>query len=200
MFPALVRFQASTSGDGAPRIAVLGPTGKFSELLGASAGQRQVAKTSGKFYAVLFDLSGEAGTHTIRLGSNPLTVATDTEPGNNTSNGAIACALPCFVELAQLTTETDVDWLKFTTGAMDNGKKVRVRTLPGDDQTDTIVEAFGANGTTSLAGPSSDGGYHENFLFPTAVSASTPYTVKIAASPEWSDDTQTRYDALIYLE
>ena len=91
--------------------------------------------------------------------------------------------MPCLVELAQLTTATDVDWLKFTTGMMDNGKKVRVRTLPGDDFTDTIVEVFGANGTTSLAGPSSDGGYHENFLFPTAVSASTPYTVRSRRRP-----------------
>ena len=198
-FPALARFQSSTTGDGDPRVAVLDATGKFSELLGASADQRQVAK-AGKFYAVLFDLSGEVGTNTIRAGSNTLTIAADTEPGNNTSNGAIACTLPCLVENAQVATASDVDWLKFTTGAMDNGKKVRVRTLPGDDFTDTIVEVFGANGTTSLAGPSSDGGYHENFLFPTAVSASTPYTVKIAGSPEWSDDTQTHYDALIYLE
>jgi hypothetical protein len=199
MFPALARFQASTSGDGNPRVAVLGPTGKFTELLGATADQRQVAK-AGKFYAVLFDLTGELGTHTIRASSSMLTVAADTEPGNNTAPGAIACALPCLVEGAQLATSADQDWVKFTTGAMDNNKKVRVRTQPGDDFTDTIVEVFGGNGQTSLSGPSSDGGYHENFLFATAVSASTPYTVKIAGSPEWSDDMQTRYDALIYLE
>jgi hypothetical protein len=200
MFPALARFQASTTGDGDPRIAVLPASGHFADLLGASNDQRQVAKASGKFYAVLFDLSGEVGTNTIRAGSSLLTLAADTEPGNNTAPGAIACALPCLVENAQLATSADIDWLKFTTGAMDANKHVRVRTQPGDDFTDTIVEVFAGNGQTTLAGPSSDGGYHENFLFPTAVSASTPYTVKIAGSPEWSDDTQTHYDALIYLE
>ena len=198
MFPALARFQVSASGDGSPGLAVLPATGHFGDLLGASADQRQVAK-SGKFYVVLFDLSGEMDTYTARAGSSQLTVAADTEPGNNTAAGAIQCTLPCLVENAQLATSTDEDWLKFTSGANDAGKKVRVRTLAGDDFTDTIVDVKSANGQTSLGGPSSDSGYHENFLS-AAIAASTGYTVQIAGSPEWADDTQTHYDALIYLE
>ena len=198
MFPALARFQVSASGDGSPGLAVLPASGKFEDLLGAGADQRQVAK-SGKFYVVLFDLSGEMDTYTARAGSNVLTVAADTEPGNNTAGGAIQCNLPCLVENAQLATSADEDWFKFTSGAMDAGKKVRVRTLAGDDFTDTIVDVKSANGQTSLGGPSSDGGYHENFLS-AVIAATTGYTVQIAGSPEWSDDSQTRYDALIYLE
>lgn len=200
MFPALVRFQVSSGLMGAtPRVAVLPASGRFADLLGASADQRQVAK-SGKFYAVLFDFSGELAPYTVRAGSALLTVAADTEPGNNTAPGAIACALPCLVENAQLASAADLDWLKFTSGANDAGKRLRVRTLPGDDLTDTVADAFEAQGTNpSLMGPSDDNGYHENFLFPTVLKNATPYTVKISASPMF-DPTQTRYDALMYLE
>lgn len=199
MFPALARFQASTTGMGSPSIAVLPASGHFADLVGTGADQRQVAKTSGKFYAVLFDLSGEFGSYSIKAGSAQLTIAADTEPGNNAANGATACTLPCLVEGAALTTKTDEDWFKFTSGANDAGKKVRVRTLPGDDFTDTLVDVTNAAGNTSLGGPSSDSGYHENFLS-AVIAATTTYGIHISASPEWADDTQTHYDALIYLE
>ena len=197
MFPALARFQASTSGMGSPGVAVLPASGHFADLLGAAADQRQVAKTAGKFYTVLYDLSGETGAYTIRAGSALLTVAADTEPGNNTQGGATACALPCLVQSATLASATDQDWFVFAAVANDVGKKVRVRTLPGDAQTDTRVEVLA--GATSLGGPSGDGGYHENFLTPMAISAAGPISTKIYASPMFSA-TQTRYDALIYLE
>lgn len=199
MFPALARFQASTSGMGSPSIAVLPASGHFADLLGTGADQRQVAKASGKFYAVLFDLSGESGGYSIKAGSALLTVAADTEPGNSTSAGATACTLPCLVENAQLATKTDEDWFKFTSGANDAGKKVRIRTLPGDDFTDTRVDLQLATNNSTVGGPSSDSGYHENFLS-AVIAATTGYQVRIYASPEWADDTQTHYDALIYLE
>lgn len=199
MFPALARFQSSTSGNGDPRVAVLPASGHFSDLLGAAADQRQVVKTTGKLYAVLFDLSGEVGPYSIKAGSAQLTIVGDTEPTNNAVGGATAVTLPALVENAQLATKTDIDWFKFTSGTADSGKKVRVRTLAGDPQTDTIVDVLNAAGTTSLGGPSGDTGYHENFLS-SAIANSTAYTVQIAGSPEWADDTQTHYDALIYLE
>ncbi len=196
MFPALARFQASTSGNGAPGVAVLPASGHFADLLGAAADQRQVAKTAGKFYAVLYDLSGETGAYTIRAGSSLLTIAADTEPGNNTQAAATACAIPCLVENATIASATDLDWFVFTAVANDVGKKVRVRTLPGDDLTDTRVEVLA--GATSLGGPSGDGGYHENWLS-TAITAAGAISTKIYASPMFST-TQTHYDALIYLE
>ena len=201
MFPALARFQVSASGEGNPRLAVMPASGKFADLLGASVDQRLAAK-SGKFYIVLFDFSGEMDTYTTRVGSNLLTIVADTEPGNSTAAGAIQCNLPCLVENAQLATRADEDWLKFTSGAMDAGRKLRVRTLAGDDFTDTRVDAFEGTSANppSIGGPSGDSGYHENFLFPTALKNSTAYSVRIFASPAWEDDTQTHYDALMYLE
>jgi hypothetical protein len=195
-FPALARFQVSTSGDGSPGIAVLPASGHFQDLLGTTADQRQVAKTAGKFYAVLYDLSGATGAYTIRAGSSLLTIAADTEPTNNTQGAATACALPCLVENATIASATDQDWFVFTAVANDVGKKVRVRTLPGDDLTDTRVEVLA--GATSLGGPSGDGGYHENWLT-TAITAAGPISTKIYASPMFSA-SQTHYDALIYLE
>lgn len=195
-FPALARFQVSTSGNGSPGIAVLPASGHFADLLGTGADQRQVAKTAGKFYAVLYDLSGETGAYTIRAGSAMLTLAADTEPGNNTQGGATACALPCLVQNATIPSAADQDWFTFTAVAGDVGKKVRVRTLPGDAQTDTRVEVLA--GATSLGGPSGDSGYHENWLSG-AIPAAGPISTKIYASPEY-DASQTHYDALIYLE
>ncbi len=194
-FPALARFQVATSGMGSPGVAVLPASGHFADLLGAAADQRQVAK-AGKFYAVLYDLSGETGAYTIRAGSALLSIAADTEPTNNTQGGATACALPCLVENATVASITDQDWFVFTAVANDVGKKVRVRTKPGDDLTDTRVEVLA--GATTLGGPSSDNGYHENHLS-AAIPAAGPISTKIFASPEY-DPTQTHYDALIYLE
>lgn len=195
-FPALARFQVSTSGDGSPGIAVLPASGHFQDLLGTGADQRLVAKTAGKFYAVLYDLSGETGAYTIRAGSALLTIAADTEPGNNTQAGATACAVPCLIENATIPAATDQDWFVFTAAANDVGKKVRVRTLPGDDQTDTRVEVLA--GAATLGGPSSDGGFHENWLSG-AITAAGAVSTKIYASPDYLT-TQTHYDALIYLE
>lgn len=197
MFPSLARFQVtSTTTTARGRLAVT-PTGKFADLLGAAADQRVVAK-NGKFYAILFDFSGELATYQVRAGSNMLTVVADTEPGNSTASGATACTLPCLVQGATLASKTDEDWFKFTSGANDGTKKVHVQTLAGDDFTDTVVDVLSANGNTSLGGPSDDGGYHEDFVS-TAIAASTGYTVKIFASAMF-DATQSHYDALIYLE
>jgi hypothetical protein len=195
-FPSLARFQVTTTGDGSPGIAVLPASGHFEDLLGVTADQRQVAKTSGKFYAVLYDLSGEAGAYTIRAGSAPLTVAADTEPTNNTQGAATACALPCLVENATLASITDQDWFVFTAVAGDVGKKVHVRTQPGDDLTDTFVDVIA--GSTSLGGPSDDGDYHEDFVT-TAITAAGLISTKIYASPVFKP-AYTHYDALIYLE
>lgn len=195
-FPALARFQVSTTGDGSPGIAVLPASGHFADLLGVTADQRQVAKTAGKFYAVLYDLSGETGAYTIRAGSSMLTLAADTEPTNNTQGAATACALPCLVENATLASITDQDWFVFTAVANDVGKKVHVRTQPGDDLTDTRVEVLA--GATTLGGPSDDGDYHEDWPS-TAITAAGPISTKIYASPLFKP-AHTQYDALIYLE
>lgn len=195
-FPALARFQASTTGDGSPGIAVLPASGHFADLLGTAADQRQVAKTAGKFYAVLYDLSGETGVYTIRAGSAMLTIAADTEPGNNTQGGATACAMPCLVQNASLASSTDLDWFVFTAVAADVGKKVHVITQPGDPRTDTQVEVLA--GATSLRGPSDDNDYHENWLS-NAITAAGAISTKIYAS-EMFDAAHKTYDALIYLE
>lgn len=195
-FPALARFQVSTTGDGSPGIAVLPASGHFADLLGARADQRQIATTPGKFYAVLYDLSGETGAYTIRAGSAMLNVAADTEPTNNTQATATTCAMPCLVKNATLASDTDQDWFVFTAAAGDVGKKVHVITQPGDAKTDTQVEVFA--GATTLRGPSDDNDYHEDWLS-NAITAAGPISTKIYASSMF-DETYKAYDALIYLE
>lgn len=201
--PALAQFRvSSTSADANPRLAIMPASGHFDDLLGASNSFSRLAMTGEKFYIVLFDFTGELATYQTRAGSAVLNIVSmDTEPGNNTAAGATTCPLPCMVKDAQLASKTDEDWFKFTSGANDAGKLLRVSTLPGDAQTDTVVDAFEVQGgnSTSLGGPSDDNGYHEDFLFETAVKNSTAYSVQIFASSVFKD-TQKRYDALIYLE
>jgi len=194
--PALARFQVSTTGDGSPGIAVLPASGHFADLLGAAADQRQLAKTAGKFYAVVYDLSGETGAYTVRAGSAMLSLATDTEPGNNTQGAATSCAMPCLVQNATLASATDEDWFVFTAAAADVGKKVHVITMGGDPKTDTVVQVFAGN--TSLGGESDDRDYHEDWLSK-AITAAGAISTKISASGMF-DASHKTYDALIYLE
>lgn len=197
--PALAHFQtSSTNADASPRLAIMPASGHFDDLLGASDDFRQLAMTGEKFYVVLFDFSGELASYQTRAGSAMLNIVGDTEPANNLAATGTTCALPCMVKNANLASDTDQDWFKFTTGANDGGKKVHVTTLPGDPQTDTVVQVYAANGTTTVGAESSDNDYHEDHTS-TALSASTGYNVKIFASPMFVA-THTQYDALIYLE
>jgi len=201
--PSLAQFRvSSTSTDANPRLAVMPASGHFDDLLGASSSFSQLATTGERFYIVLFDFTGELATYQTRASSAVVTMVSETEPGNNAAPGATACPLPCLVKGAELSSKTDEDWFKFTSGPNDAGKRLHVTTLPGDAQTDTVVDAFEVQGasSTSLGGPSDDNGYHEDFQFSdTAIKNATSYTVQIFASDVFKD-TQKRYDALIFLE
>ena len=197
--PSLARFQVGTSGDGSPRVALLPATGHFDDLLAQGADKRLIAKTSAKYYVVLFDLSGEIGSSTLRPTSLTLTAAAPETEGNNTPATANTLTLPAFIDNATLSSDTDEDWFKFASAAGDSGKKNHVLTLPGDDFTDTVVDVKNGAGAVSLGGPSSDAGYHEDFTS-SVIAASTNYTVQVTASSEAFDVSENHYTLVVFLE
>lgn len=199
--PSMARLQSSTGGDGSPRLAILPASGHFQDLLAQGNDKHLLSRTPTKFYVVMFDLSGEIGTSTLRPSSVTLPAASaeaEGANGNNTAATANAVTLPAFIDNATLLDDADQDWFKFTSGAGDAGKKVRVVTFPGDLRADPVVEVKSANGNTSLGGPSSDSDYHEDFLS-NAIAASTGYTVAVTPS-EVFDPSYTHYALVVVLE
>ncbi|MDB4956381.1 MAG: uncharacterized protein JWO36_3950, partial [Myxococcales bacterium] len=90
--------------------------------------------------------------------------------------------LPALFDTAQLSSLTDVDYVKFTVAAGDVGKHIRAVTLPGDAHADTVLQFFGpTNPATAFGNPSDDNFYHEDWTSPAIVTAGT-YYVKVSNS------------------
>ena len=154
-----------------------------------------VAKAAGSYIAIYVD---DGAGDAITAASKSLafaTTVTDTEP-NNTPATAQVVTLPALFDSATLASISDLDWIKFTAAAQDAGKTIRVITTGDDPLTDSVVDAYAANGTTSL-GESSDSGYGENFTSD-AIAAGVNY-VKISASSYFSTSHKS-YIAAIWLE
>ena len=88
-----------------------------------------------------------------------------------------------------------------TATTADVGKRFHVVTLPGDLDTDSLVEVFRPDGTTSLGGPSNDNNFHEDW-FSDPIPIAGDYYVKIENSPFVSafDPNASHYDLLVTVE
>jgi hypothetical protein len=101
---------------------------------------------------------------------------------------------------ATLSSEADVDWVKYEAKAADVGKKFRMTTTAGDAYCDTVVAAYGSDGTTLLGTESSDSNYHENHLS-AAIPAAGTYYIRVSASHQgYFDVSDNRYNLMITLE
>jgi hypothetical protein len=159
--------------------ALLPQSGKWSEALtGISQGkQTLVADTTNPVY--LITLSTQAGDVGFTVATNPAPTK-ESEP-NDTSGMATALGTLPSSRWGQLPTTSDVDWYSFTAAPGDVGKTVHVVTHAPDPKTDTLVEVFASDGTTSLGGPSDDQGYHEDWTS-TAIPAAGTIFVKVSYS------------------
>lgn len=195
----LVELRTQTSTPNArPSLVVLPKSGKFSDLVSNGASNLLVSTAADPYFVILWDGTGTAGYQaTVGAVVTPATGAAEAANNDTCATGQVATSLPFVLQGATLSSDTDEDWIRVTIGAGDANKKLRIRTLGGDPKTDTVVQLFQSDGTTSVAGPSNDQDYHENLLSP-ALAAGT-YCVKISASPSFVA-TANAYQAVLRLE
>ena len=202
--PGLIQFAAtSTSAEAAPALALLPASGRFEDLFFYGPSNTFVQLQSSKYYAVFVDLSGTYGySFTVNPKATQMITAIEAEPNNTTATAANATAIPFLFQTATLSAAADVDWIKITTTAADMGKKIRVKTMGNDPQTDTLVQVFRANGTDAFGNPSADSNYHEDYTSGALGDASGgpgTYWIKVSASPEFVA-THNAYIAAVWLE
>lgn len=189
----------STDASAAPTIFLLPKTGKFADAIGSKRAFNISSKAADQYYLVVADTSGYAGfPYTLSVKAVSYTGSTETEP-NDTDNKANPLAtLPAFVSGATLTDKTDQDWFAITITAAQIGKKIHVVTTGADAQTDTVVDVFESDGSTSLGGPSGDLDYHEDFTSDPVAKAGT-YYVQVAASSYFAA-AHNGYDLFVELQ
>ncbi|MDC0716341.1 hypothetical protein [Nannocystis bainbridge] len=194
--PTRLTLSVTADIEGAsPILAVLPASGRFADLLGADARVVVDSNSAAPIYVIYWDATGaDAHAYTINLATAP------PPPPEAEPNDDCAAATPVTAAsstLGELRDNSDVDWFVFTAGAADVGKTVHVRTQPGQPTTDTVVEVFAADCTTSLGGPSPDFAYHEDFTS-TALAVAGPVYVKVSLSAEASEGGT--YELTIALE
>jgi len=197
---SVVNFEiTTTSADADPGIILLPASGKFADLITYANAGMFAADSSDPFYMVVWDNTG-IPNYDFSVSVTQLVVNgfEEAEPNNDASHAQQALALPALFKSANLATGSDEDWIKVTVDAADVGKSIHVKTMPGDPQTDTVVEVLDTDGTTSLGGESDDLDYHEDWKSDPIPAAGT-YYVRIFASSYYSSSNKN-YVALIQID
>lgn len=190
---------ASNDVNASPSVALLPKSGKFADLVSFSAKPTLVTTNADPYYAIYWDNTGTTGAFSVLATSTAATGANETEPNNTFATAQTAASLPFVLQGATLSSATDEDWVKYTAVAGDVGKKFHVQTVPGDKKTDTVVQIFSADGTTSFAGPSADTTYHEN-LVSGAITTAGVYYIKFSASAQGYSSAHKDYVGIIRLQ
>ncbi|MBI5478196.1 MAG: hypothetical protein HY906_05030 [Deltaproteobacteria bacterium] len=153
--------------------AVLPSSGKWDDVIDYATNWAWWTNGTSPYYMIVWDSSGTDGySYTVRADN-------DLETTNTTCATATPLTPPTTVVGQSLDSSTDVDWFKVTTGAGDAGKFMRLRTNPGDAQTDTVIEVFtGACPSPTSFAVSEDLAYHDSLLTP-AVAAATTYYIQV---------------------
>jgi hypothetical protein len=179
---------------------LLPASGRFADrLTGFTTATMFLSSSADRYYVVAMDLSGGTGRYGVTARSTAATGVSEAA-SNDTSDVAQALAsLPAVVQNATLSSEADEDWYQITATAAEVGKRLRISTVPGDPGTDTVVEAFLADGTTPF-GDAVDDNYHETFISP-AIPAAESYLIRITASTESAySAAQSRYSLIVRVE
>lgn len=196
--PVVVNITSSSTAV-APKVALLPSSGRWPSSV-PYATTHVVTPLPGDFhYLVVWDASGGSG-FSYTLSTAPVTRSTEEEP-NDAFGQARQVSAPAVFGPAQLGSLGDVDWVKVSATAADTGKRLHVVTKPGDLDTDTVVEVFEGDGTTSFGGESDDLDLHEDHFSP-VISGPGDYYVKVSLSPAVAtyDPAESHYDLLITLE
>lgn len=196
----IVEVNAKASDTNAnPQVFLIGASGHFGDAMGFASNVGFATDAAPKLHVVYWDNSGTSGYDaTVRADEFPATGGAESEPNDTSGTAKTISLLPFVIQGATLSDGNDQDWFQISVPAGSVGKRVHVRTFGSDSLTDTVVEVFAGDGTTSLGGPSGDAGYHENWYSDTIPSAGT-YYVEISAS-SFFDPTHSAYDAYIRIE
>lgn len=196
---ALIDLAVTSTVSGAkPALVLLPKSGKFVDLIKFAATHTVVSNSADPYYAIFWDNTGTTGAYTITSKSTPAIGAA--VAANSTTKGAAqtAASLPYVMQNGTLASATDQHWVKYTAVAADVGKKFHVVTYDNDKMTDTLVDVQTATGT-SLGGPSSDTGYHEDFKSSPITAAGDHYII-VSASPQGYNAAHKTFNAWIRLE
>ncbi|MCY1054545.1 hypothetical protein [Nannocystis sp. SCPEA4] len=194
--PTRTTFVATTDNAAAsPIIAVLPSSGSFAELIGVDSTVTANTTAATPLYVVYWDAwgAGEQGININVTTAGP--PPPETEPNDDCAHAMRIAASS--TTAGALRDASDVDWYVFPATAEDVGKVVHVRTQPGDPTTDTVVEVFGSDCTTSLGGPSPDFAYHEDF-YSTPILAAGDVYVKV--TPSSAAFTTPNYELVVGIE
>jgi hypothetical protein len=194
---------SAANPDALPSVAVLSSSGSFDDVLAFSDRDFFEATAASTFYLVYWDRTGtEDYAYTLRASQVlPATTLDEAapEPDNDTQATALPAGGPLPVRLSgALEAAGDQDWFAVTIEAADAGRTLTVGTYGGDYFTDTVIEVFGPDGTTSL-GRSLDAVYLDSVDVPSAAGGGTHY-IKLSYSSYGFDPSQTRYRAIVKLE
>jgi len=183
-----------------PAVFVLDKSGKFSTAIASLVSQAQfISSSTDKFFIVALDSQGGASPVTVDITEDPVTIVHDTEPNENSTQAVAVASTPAVVIDGKLASETDVDWYKLTLDATAIGKTINVSTVSPADSTDSLIDIFAGDGTTSL-GESDDQDYDET-LSSSIITGPGTYYVKISASHAgFFDPASNTYQAFISVE
>lgn len=178
-----------------PRFAVVPSSGRWDDLEDFTRSYVYSPVPGEPVNLVVFEPTGATGV-SYTLAVTPIQSVVEEEP-NDVPQAARQLTLPG-IAVAILGSLTDADWFRISVSANDVGKKLRIRTRPGDALTDTIVELFQADGVTSVGGPSPDGTRHSD-LTTAALPAAGDYFVRVIMSPDvvsW-DPAMSHYELVV---
>ena len=202
---ALKIFAMGTGPTGKSTIILLTSSGKYVDAMQVGATVLGTCPPVDGCYISAYDTSGKAGlVFSMAVTAPP--GGPEVEPNDTLGTaqpvtlGLIGNNLETFVTSAALGSLTDQDWYKVTVTAAEVGKKFHVITRPGDVLADPVVDVQSSTGV-SLGGPSSDTGYHEDFLS-SGIPAAGDYLIKVYNSTFVSsyDITRSHYLLSISVE
>ncbi len=187
----------TTNADAGPAIALLPASGSFDDMISFSDVISTVG--DGDYYAIIWENAGtNPFDYSLSAAATAASHSAEAEANDTFDAAQTTGSLPYVVTDANLSSVTDEDWYAVTIAAGDAGKALHVKTLPGQSTTDTVVEVFDTDGSTSLGGPSDDSDYHEDWVSDALPAAGT-YFVKVSASVDFFDPTYKDYQVLIEL-
>lgn len=187
----------SSSADAVPGIIILPKSGKFADLIAYTAATTITADSTDPMYLIIWDNYGTAD-YDFTLSALKLTTVDENEPNNDMNHAQAVTTLPALFDNATLSSATDEDWIAITATAADVGKSIHVTTGGSDPYTDTVVDIFKSDGTTSLGGPSDDQAYLDS-LVSSPIPAAGTYYIKIYAS-DYFDPASDTYNAAISIQ
>jgi len=189
----LVSLSIDSTG-GLPSFILVPGSGHMDDFIDFTASTTFTA--TGPLYLVYWDNSGEGGySADLNLSIINPTTTVESEP-NDTCGGGAAVDLP-LLATASLFDIDDVDWVAVNVTADDIGKRLHMVTLPGDDFTDTVVQAYGSDCETALGDASSDSGYHEDH-FSDTITAEGVHWIRVWNST-WGY-AEPNYELLVLIE